>query len=336
MNLVRAPDEDSQHASDKIKESQALPGLSSKALEPEGDLPDTTSKRAETKTGHTRPKAEVVDTRQMVDILSMFKIRTTGRTQLDKHASAPEAPDEGSQHAESKVAECRNSPELTSEAPEPADNTAGPTSGHSMEDVPQTTVEENQRTWTNSETIAEVPDPLGMHAELPVPYSEHPIPQDKPPAWVHRHSRTGKVNSTDVESTTMKLEIRATSAQMVDTRAHVGRRPKEPDKAEDTSGGGDDTASKEFVDSHGAEKVLLSDRECQHSERETKWPDHLPAPHGLPPNGLMHTPKMSRVPHRHSRGNTNPVNGSGLQTRGYRCLILSGPISLPCKVLQHV
>ncbi|KAI6102314.1 hypothetical protein EDD16DRAFT_1646779 [Pisolithus croceorrhizus] len=44
--------------------------LSSEALETQGDLPFTTSERAETRTGHRKPENKVVDTWQVVDVLS--------------------------------------------------------------------------------------------------------------------------------------------------------------------------------------------------------------------------------------------------------------------------
>ncbi|KAI6106758.1 hypothetical protein EDD16DRAFT_1627579 [Pisolithus croceorrhizus] len=53
--------------SNEVVESGNLPKLSSEALETQGDLPFTTSERAETWTGHRKPENEVVDTWQVVD-----------------------------------------------------------------------------------------------------------------------------------------------------------------------------------------------------------------------------------------------------------------------------
>ncbi|KAI6168749.1 hypothetical protein EDD17DRAFT_1529975 [Pisolithus thermaeus] len=65
----KAPDEGSQHAGDEVKEDEDLPQMSSEALETRGDLPFTTCERAETQTGHRKPKNEVVDTWQVVDVM---------------------------------------------------------------------------------------------------------------------------------------------------------------------------------------------------------------------------------------------------------------------------
>ncbi|KAI5996056.1 hypothetical protein EDC04DRAFT_1197943 [Pisolithus marmoratus] len=383
MNASKVPD-------DEVMASQDLPGLSSKALEPEGNnLLDTTSERAETKTGHTKPEPDVVDARQVVDILSMFEDGIADQERLDEHSNTLEAPDERSQRAADEVAERQDSPEWSAEAPEPAGDTAKQTSKRSIEFAQKTYLGQDQSLPMSGETVLDVPGPpLDARNECPTPQDELPVrmhsgtitelkllctrryneplarrhdelqetrsleldskrasrrsqqihhghsTQDTPPdeVWgmgVHKHARTGRRDSADIRSTTTKLEIRATSAQMVDTWAHVGRRPKEPDKGDD--GRYNDTVSRDIVNLRSIEKALLIDRVCQDSERETKQPDDLPAPHGLPPNGLMHTPKTSRIPHRHSRVNANPANVSGLKTRGYRRLVLNIPTSLPCK-----
>ncbi|KAI6127989.1 hypothetical protein EV401DRAFT_2206802 [Pisolithus croceorrhizus] len=60
-NALEAPDECSQRASNEVKEDEDLPQMSSEALETRGDLPFTTCERAETQTGHRKPKNEVVE-----------------------------------------------------------------------------------------------------------------------------------------------------------------------------------------------------------------------------------------------------------------------------------
>ncbi|KAI6094695.1 hypothetical protein F5141DRAFT_1296040 [Pisolithus sp. B1] len=96
-NTLEAPDEGSQCTGDKVEEDEDLPTTSSKALEPQGDLPFTTCKCAETQTGHRKPKNEVVDTQQVVDVLPMFEVGTTGQAWYDKHVKELEASDEGGQ-----------------------------------------------------------------------------------------------------------------------------------------------------------------------------------------------------------------------------------------------
>ncbi|KAI6112708.1 hypothetical protein F5141DRAFT_1202563 [Pisolithus sp. B1] len=63
--------------------------------------------------------------------------------------------------------------------------------------------------------------------------------------------------------------------------------PKEPDKAENTGGGGDDAVSKELVDLCRAEKSMLADSGSQQGEQEAKQPKCSPAPPAASPNGMM-------------------------------------------------
>ncbi|KAI6102316.1 hypothetical protein EDD16DRAFT_1731164 [Pisolithus croceorrhizus] len=137
-DTVDAPDKDSQCADDKVEDRQELPTTSSEALETQGDLPFTTSECAETRTGHRKPENKVVDTRQVVDVLPMFEVGSTGQTWHGKHVKELEAPDE----------------RYHSEVLKPAGNPTRQAGGRSMQDRPQIPSEENQRTGTNSETIA--------------------------------------------------------------------------------------------------------------------------------------------------------------------------------------
>ncbi|KAI6114479.1 hypothetical protein F5141DRAFT_1062870 [Pisolithus sp. B1] len=108
-NALEAPDECSQRASNKVEEGNNLLELSSEALESQGDLPDTTSERAKTQTGLRKPETEVVDTWQVVNVLPMVEVGTTGQTWQDERANTLEVSDERSQGADDKAA-CRNSP----------------------------------------------------------------------------------------------------------------------------------------------------------------------------------------------------------------------------------
>ncbi|KAI6095878.1 hypothetical protein F5141DRAFT_1206105 [Pisolithus sp. B1] len=83
MDAPEAPDKGSQSTSNEVAESGNLPKLNSEALEPQGDLPDTTGKRTETQTGHRKPETEVVDMQQVVNVLPMVEVGTTGRTRHD-------------------------------------------------------------------------------------------------------------------------------------------------------------------------------------------------------------------------------------------------------------
>ncbi|KAI6101147.1 hypothetical protein F5141DRAFT_1218198 [Pisolithus sp. B1] len=101
MDAPEAPDKGSQSTSNEVVESGNLLKLSSEALEPQGDLPDTTSKRAETQTGHRKPETEVVDTQQVVNVLPMVEVGTTGQTWQDEHMNTLIIPDEKSQPVDS-------------------------------------------------------------------------------------------------------------------------------------------------------------------------------------------------------------------------------------------
>ncbi|KAI6105183.1 hypothetical protein EV401DRAFT_2013262 [Pisolithus croceorrhizus] len=87
MDAPEAPDKGSQSTSNKVVESGNLPKLSSEALETQGDLPFTTSECAETRTGHRKPENEVVDTRQVVDVLPMFECAETYLSRDLRHQS---------------------------------------------------------------------------------------------------------------------------------------------------------------------------------------------------------------------------------------------------------
>ncbi|KAI6103213.1 hypothetical protein EDD16DRAFT_1715418 [Pisolithus croceorrhizus] len=144
-DAAKAPDEGSQRVGDKVKEDEDLPQMSSEALETRGDLPFTTCEHTETQTGHRKPKNEVVDTRQVVDVLPMFEVGSTGQARYDKHVKELEASDKGGQCASDEVVESRDLPEMSCKALDPVDSIVGQTGGHPTEHVPQMPIEENQR-----------------------------------------------------------------------------------------------------------------------------------------------------------------------------------------------
>ncbi|KAI6111261.1 hypothetical protein F5141DRAFT_1202928 [Pisolithus sp. B1] len=339
MDTLKAPDSGSQCASDKAEEEDDLP-MSSDALETPGDLPFTSSECAETRTGHTKPEDEVADTQHVVDVLPMFEVGSIGQAWYGKHAKELQAPNEGGQHADNKVERSRDLPKSSSEVLKPM------------------SIKDSQRTWMNSETIANVPDPPSTPTKLPTPQversrlqreplaqarsatntvsnlsytrrsskrretkhleldckraSRHPqrthrghsaceTPPDKAQGMgVHRSTPVGWGDSTTTGSTMTTLEIRGLSARTVELRAHLPHwdtTRKEPDKAGDTSGRGDDTASKDFVDLRGVEKMLLAISRSQQGKQEVKRQDGLPVPPETPPNGYMHPPGTIRDLH---------------------------------------
>ncbi|KAI6101806.1 hypothetical protein F5141DRAFT_1242723 [Pisolithus sp. B1] len=300
-NILEAPDkkcqcvddEGSQHASYEVEEGEDLLKPSSEAHEPQGDLPDTTSECAETQTGHRKPENEVVDMQQMVDVLPMFEVGTTGRTRHDKHVKEHEAPDEGGNPTR-QAGKC------------------------SMEDVLQTPIEDYQHARTNGETITNVPDLPSTPTELPIPCIKHPTLQNRSLARKHSamttefdlsyarrsgkwretkrlmgvlsSARAGWGDSTMAGSTVTKLERRVVSTKTAEIQAyipHLETCPKEPDKAEDTGGGGDDTASKDILNSCRVEKTLLANSGK------------------MPPNGFIHPPRTLTDRYCHGRIKTD-------------------------------
>ncbi|KAI6104409.1 hypothetical protein F5141DRAFT_1237976 [Pisolithus sp. B1] len=396
MDAPEAPDKGSQSTSNEVAESGNLPKLSSEALEPQGDLPDTTSKRAETQTGHRKPETEVVDTQQVVNVLPMVEpvdspsecaetrtghakpetevidtwqvephlvvveVGAVDSEQPDECANVLEAPDKKCQCVDDEVAACRDLPESRSEALEPTDDMSKLAGGCPTENDPLLSTKHNQRAWTSSETVANVPDPPATHTKLPTLQIKCSILQNEARAqsatnseidllctrrsdklremkrleldckWTSRHPqrthrghstcktppdeargmgvlsspRAGWGDSTMAGLTVTKLERRVVSTKTAKIQAyipHLETRPKEPDKAEDTSGGGDDAASKDILDSRGVEKTSLANSGSQQGERKTRWRNGLPAPPKTPPNGFIHPSKTFADRHCHGR-----------------------------------
>ncbi|KAI6120348.1 hypothetical protein EDD16DRAFT_1895207 [Pisolithus croceorrhizus] len=360
MDVLKAPDEGSQCASDKAEEEDDLP-MSSDALKTQQDLPDAMSECAETRTGHQKPEDEVADTRHVVDVLPMFEVGSIGQAWYSKHAKEHQAPDEGGQHTDNKVEMSRDLPKSSSKVRKPVGHPTGQAGERAMEDALRTSIEDSQCTGTNSEMIANVPDPPGTPTKLSTLQVEHSRLWNSPSARAHsatsmetnlsctgRSSKRREMNHLELDckqalgrpkrtyrghttsetlpgeawgmgvyssarvgwgdSTTTgsimttKLEIREISTRTVETRAHLPHwdmTRKEPDKAGDTSGRGDDTASKDFVDLRRVEKTLLAISRSQQGEQEAKWRNGLPVPPETPPNGYMHPPGTIRDPHPH-------------------------------------
>ncbi|KAI6103377.1 hypothetical protein F5141DRAFT_1238580 [Pisolithus sp. B1] len=397
MNALEAPDEGCQCAGNKAGEDKDLP-TSSDTLETPRDLPSTTSERAETRTGHTKPEDEVVDTWHMVDVLPMFEVGSTGQAWYSKHVKDLQASDKGGWRASDEVEESQDLLKSSSEVLKPM------------------SIEDSQHAWMNSETIANVPDPPSTPTKHPTPQVESSMLQKWPSAQAcsatttkfglsymrrsgkrramqhlkldcrralrhpkrtyqgHSTSKTppdeargkgvpssprvGWGDSTMTGSIMMTLEIRGISANTVETRGslphaemhlkeldkgeissgynhaisrdsvnlhsiaqalpnlpHMGTHPKDPDKAGDTSGGGDDAASKEFVNSHGVKKTLLANSRSQQGELKVRRQNGLPAPPDMPPNGCMYPPGTIRDPRRRGRMKTRAENVSNTRTR---------------------
>ncbi|KAI6040747.1 hypothetical protein EDC04DRAFT_3140100 [Pisolithus marmoratus] len=110
--------------------------------EEEGSL-DSPDDCAETKSGYITPKTEVLDVQGVEVNLPEVEVEIADAEQLDECVHTLEASDK-SQHADDEVAERRNSPEWSSEAPEPADDSTSQTSARSIEFVLKTCLGQDQ------------------------------------------------------------------------------------------------------------------------------------------------------------------------------------------------
>ncbi|KAI6104435.1 hypothetical protein EDD17DRAFT_1508857 [Pisolithus thermaeus] len=313
MDTLEAPDSGSQCASDKAKEDKDIPMTSCKALEPQGNLPSTTSERAETRTGHRKPENEVADMQHMVDVLPMFEVGSTGQAWYSKHAKEHQAPDEDGQRADNKIERSRDLPKSSSKVCKPVGHPTGQAGERAMEDALRTSIEDIEHSRLRNSPSARAHSAMSMETNLsctgrsskrretkrleldckqalgrPKRTYRGCTTSETPPdeAWgmgVYSSARVGWGDSTTTGSIMTTLEIRGLSARTVELRAHLPHwdtTRKEPDKAGDTGGRGDDTASKDFVDSHGVEKTLLAISRSQKGEREAKWRNGLPGPSG--------------------------------------------------------
>ncbi|KAI5990692.1 hypothetical protein EDC04DRAFT_2911873 [Pisolithus marmoratus] len=249
-------EETAQPTGDSDDEPANLPGGEEDSL----DIPNDCT---ETKSGYLMLETEVVDVRQVVDVLPMFEGGTAGLTQHDKHVKELEAPDERSQRASDDIAEGRDLPEWGSEAPEPADDPTSQGSERSIKDMAQTHLEQDQSLPTSGETILDVPGPP------PGARIKCPILQDTLSARTH-------------SATTMELKLPCT------------RRYSEARQGGQLSAQSHSPALlpdllywKAWPPDHDTkrEKKLLADSKCQHARWEAKRLNSSPAPPEPPPTG---------------------------------------------------
>ncbi|KAI5985338.1 hypothetical protein EDD15DRAFT_2374189 [Pisolithus albus] len=201
-NMVEAPDEGSWCASDEVEESQDLPGLSSKALEPAGDT--------------TRPPGS-----RSIESgpLPSFEEDQSTRTHSDEPIL--DIPDPPGTHIELSVPRVK-SPTLQND-PEVTGSTLGDPS------------KESERSSQLRET--ERPDPHRDHtSEGKFRIYEGRYTWDTPPdeVWgmgVHPPARVDMGDSRDVEPITTKLEIRPVSAKRARMRNALPRTPEPPPNA---------------------------------------------------------------------------------------------------------
>ncbi|KAI5993512.1 hypothetical protein EDD15DRAFT_900006 [Pisolithus albus] len=251
--------ESSQEVGERNDEPKISPGSHE---DPVDSLNDCT----ETESGYLTPESEVVEMWDAEPHLPVVEVGDTAVTWPDEPANTSEAPDEGNWCMSDEVEESRDLLESSSKALEPTGNTPRLSSGHSFENGPLPSIKDAQHIWMNSETIIDIPDPPGTHAELPNPQVESPTLRsecevtgstlgdpnrtsegkfriyegrytwDAPPdeVWgmgVHPPARVDMGDSRDVEPITTKLEIRPVSAKRARMRNALPRTPEPPPNA---------------------------------------------------------------------------------------------------------
>ncbi|KAI6000281.1 hypothetical protein EDC04DRAFT_3096018 [Pisolithus marmoratus] len=251
----------------------------------EGCFPDSPNDCAETETGSLTPEDEVIDVQQVDSCSPVTAIGKEDPEQPSECANALDAADEASQHTDDELVESRDLPESSSKAFDSVGNAVGQ-AGVQL----QMPCEDNQFLSTDDETVANVPDPPGTYAKLPIPDVEHSTLQYQPPTRTH-------------SATSTKLILRVS-----------GPAPKEPDKVKGGHGH-DDAAGSGHPDSHGVRKSMLTDSGGQHTECKAKRPNRSPAPPTPLPNRTRHVPRPYRVPRRRGRLKTSVEIVSNARTR---------------------
>ncbi|KAI6039131.1 hypothetical protein EDC04DRAFT_3141009 [Pisolithus marmoratus] len=253
---------------------------------------------AETKTGHLTPEFEVVDVRHMEDNLPVVETGTSDAEQPDKCTNTLKAPDEDSRHMDKAVAS-RDSPELSSKAHKTAGDTTKWARKRSIDNGSQTPVECIEHVKANGETIANIPDPPGMHAECPTPYVECSMLQDK--SSTRDHSAT----STELRFLCMRGQHASRQGKQ---QLSVRTRPlSTPSNLSYWTWPPDFNTQQDMGP--------MADSKGQDTEREAKRQDGLPALPEPPPDSLAHPPGTLRDPHRRGRLKTSAETVSNVHTR---------------------
>ncbi|KAI5983247.1 hypothetical protein EDD15DRAFT_2202237 [Pisolithus albus] len=158
---------------DSDNEPENLPEGSSEALEPQ-ETPESPDSCTETESRYLTPETKVVERKDVEPHQPVVEAGAADLEQLDEHANTFEAPDEGGWCTSDEVEESRDLPEPSLKALEPEGNITRLAGGCPIESGLLPSTEENWGTRTSSETIANVPDPPGTHAELLNPQVESP------------------------------------------------------------------------------------------------------------------------------------------------------------------
>ncbi|KIK24569.1 hypothetical protein PISMIDRAFT_403406, partial [Pisolithus microcarpus 441] len=309
-NALETPDEGCQHASNEVEDRWDLPGLSSKALEPEGD----TTRQA---SGHSM---------EDVPRIPFKEDRCTWMNGDELILDIPDPPGTHTEHPVPHI-ECPTSQNRS--LGRMRSTTTTPYAGKSdkLQDVRSLELHCKQASRRPHET-----------------YQVHPtcetLPNEARRMGVLSSPGVGWGDGMAVEATVTTLEIRAISVKTAEIQPHLllwDITPKVPDKAEG-AGGGDSATSSEFCDSLRAEKPVLADSGSQHIEEEVKQSSSLPALPRPLLNAIRYTHRPSTDSQRPGRVKTSAESVSKARTRQNAYLILMWPLlplSTPSKRLRH-
>ncbi|KAI6099063.1 hypothetical protein F5141DRAFT_1252017 [Pisolithus sp. B1] len=153
--------ETTQNARDSDNRSEDLPGTQEDYLDRPSDC------------------AGITDRQEVETYLPVAEVGTAELERSNECSSALEVPGEHSQYTGDEVAGGWDLLESRSEAPKPAEDTSRLASGRSIESAPLLPIKDNQHLWTDDETVANVADPPGTHAEPPIPQIKRPTLQNE-------------------------------------------------------------------------------------------------------------------------------------------------------------
>ncbi|KAI6045901.1 hypothetical protein EDC04DRAFT_3086655 [Pisolithus marmoratus] len=295
----------------------------------EENPPDIPSDSAETAEGCAKPKAEVIDAQQVEDDIEDRAADLEWPAECTSTLKTPDKdvgnavgqagvqlqmPIEDNQFLlidDKTIVNTPDPPDVLIECLMPWNNSV--VMGNTLEDPSG----ESERSLQLQETERPQPDrdhaPEGCHSQ---PTCKNP-PVRIQEMGVHGRAEASEGDSANLNSTTIKVEIRSSSmetAQAPPYSPHLERHTKEPDR-EQASSSHSDAGSREFIDSHGVRKAMLADRGCQHAACQTKRPNSLPAPPEPPLNSIHSISRTVRVTHHRGRLKPRAENISNMCMR---------------------
>ncbi|KAI5999256.1 hypothetical protein EDD15DRAFT_2193922 [Pisolithus albus] len=296
------------------------------------DPVDSSNDRAETKSGYLTPETEVVDAWQVELHLPVLEVGSMDSEQPDEGANTFEAPDEGGRGASDEVKESQDLPEPSSKALEPEGVTTRQAGGHSMEDMPRTSIEENRCTRTSSETIANVPDPPGTHAKFPTLQIESSMLQIEPEV-------TGSTLADPSEESEGSSQLRETERPEPHRdrtsegkfRIDEGRYTSDTPPNKVWGMGVPRTPQEGLGDSADVELTMTRLGIRPLSAKLAGMRNDIPTPPEPPPIGLERAPNTFVDPRRRGRMKTKAENVSNMRTRRNACrarAVLVRPLTL--------